>query len=191
MSTKVIKRESVKFGDYEVAIADIIRVAQEDGTGTGFTVGLVASKTGRDKYALLPFARVLELNGIDRVSSGAFNAFTKVWKNERKAAAAVRTFCDRFAITEGESARRLLSTEEDELKPERVKKTTAEKVAAALKTAKGKGAYIEIASVSLVELKGAVESLAAGNIEAAAAVIEEMAKFIATFNEKYAAAPQK
>lgn len=190
MSTKVIKRESVKFGDYEVAIADIVRVAQEDGNGTGFTVGLVASKAGRDKYALLPFARVLELNGIDRVSSGAFNAFTKVWKDERKAATAVAAFCERFAITEGESARELLSTEEDEHKP-RVKKTTAEKVAAALKTAKGKGAYIDIASVSLVELKGAVESLAAGNIEAARAVIEEMAKFIATFNEKHAAAPQK
>ena len=191
MSTKVIKRESVKFGEYEIAVADVIRVAQEDGNGTGFTVGLVASKAGRDKYALLPFARVLELNGIDRVTSGTFNTFTKVWKDERKAADAVHKFCERFSIVEGESARELLAVEEGERKIERVKKSTAEKVSAALKTAKGKGAYLDIANVSWAELKGAVESLAAGNIDAARAVVEEMAKFVKVFNEKHAAAAQK
>ena len=191
MSTKVTKREPIKFGEYEIAIADIVRVAQEDGNGTGYTTGLVASKEGRNKYALIPFARVLELNGIDRVTSGTFNSFTKVWRDERKAADSVHKFCERFAISEGERAREILSIEEDERKVERVKKSTAEKVAAALKTAKGKGAYLDIASVSLVELKGAVESLAAGNIDAARAVIEEMAKFVKTFNEKHAAAPQK
>ena len=191
MSTKVIKRESVKFGEYEVAIADVVRVAQEDGNGTGWTVGLVASKTGRDKYALLPFARILELNGIDRVSCGAFNAFTKVWKDERKAADAVHKFCGRFAITEGDRSREILATEEDEHKIERVKKSTAEKVAGALKTAKSKGAFLDIASVSLVELMGAIDSLAVGNIDAARAVIEEMAKFVNAFNEKHPAAAQK
>ena len=191
MSTKVMKRESVKFGEYEVAIADVVRVAQEDGNGTGWTTGLVASKAGRDKYALLPFARVLELNGIDRVSCAAFNSFTKVWKDERKAAAAVHAFCERFAIGEGERARELLSTEEDDRKTVRVKKSTAEKVAAALKTAKSKGAYIDIANVSFTELTGAVESLAVGNLEAARAVVEEMEKFVKTFNEKHAAAAQK
>lgn len=199
MSTKVIKRESVKFGEYEIAIADVVRVAQEDGNGTGWTVGLVASKAGRDKYALLPFARVLELNGIDRVTSGTFNSFTKVWKDERKAASAVHAFCERFSITEGERAREILSTEEDERKTERVKKSTAEKVSAALKTAKSKGAYIDIANVSFEELKGAVKSLATANLEAARAIVEEMEKFIKTFNEKHAgtddkgngAAPQK
>lgn len=191
MSTKVIKRESVKFGEYEVAVADVIRVAQEDGRGSGYTVGLVASKAGRDKYSLLPFARVLELNGVDRVTSGAFNSFCKVWKDERKAAASVHAFCERFSITEGERAREILSTEEDERKTERVKKSTAEKVSAALKTAKSKGAYIDIAKVSFTELTGAVESLAVGNIDAARAVIEEMEKFVKTFNEKHAAAPQK
>ena len=196
MSTKVIKRESVKFGEYEVAVSDIVRVAQEDGQGTGYTVGLVASKSGRDKYALLPFARVLELNGIDRVSSGAFNAFTKVWREERKAADAVHKFCERFAIAEGDRARELLSTEEDNRKIVRAKKSTAEKVSAALKTAKSKGAYIDIASVAFEELTGAIESIAAGNIDAARAVIEEMAKFVSTFNEKHpekhpAAAAQK
>lgn len=191
MSTKVVKRESVKFGEYEVSVSDVIRVAQEDGAGTGYTVGLVASKAGRDKYSLLPFARVLELNGIDRVSCGAFNAFTKVWKDERKAAENVHKLCERFTITEGERARELLAVEEDERKIERVKKSTAERVAAALKTAKGKGAYIDIANVSWAELKGAVESLAAGNIDAARAVVEEMAKFVKTFNEKHASAPQK
>ena len=185
MSTKVIKREAVKFGSYEVAVADVVRVAQEDGLGTGWTVGLVATKEGRNKYSLLPFARILELNGIDRVSSSAFNAFTRVWKDERKAAAAVHQFCERFAVSEGERTREILSTEEDDRKIERVKRSTAEKVAAALKTAKGKGAYLDIASVSLVELKGAVESLAAGNIDAARAVIEEMSKFVKTFNEKH------
>lgn len=188
MSTKVTKRESVKFGDYEVSIADVVRVAQEDGNGTGFTTGLVASKAGRDKYALLPFARILELNGIDRVSSGAFNAFTKVWKDERKAAEAVRKFCERFSITEGERARELLAVEKDERKVERVKKSTAEKVEGALKTAKGKGAFIDIATVTLAELKGAVDSLAVGNVEAAMAVVEEMARFVAAFNEKHAPA---
>ena len=191
MSAKVTKREAVKFGEYEVAIADVVRVAQEDGNGTGWTVGLVATKAGRDKYALLPFARVLELNGIDRVSCAAFNAFTKVWKDERKAADSVHKFCDRFAISEGDRARELLSVEDDERKIERVKKSTAEKVAAALKTAKSKGAYIDIANVSFGELKGAVESLAASNIDAALAVVEEMTKFVKTFNEKHAAAPQK
>ena len=193
MSTKVVKRESVKFGNYEIAVSDIVRVAQEDGLGTGFTVGLVASKEGNNRYALLPFARVLELNGIDRVTSGTFNAFTKVWRDERRAAEAVNKFCSRFSITEGERARELLSTEEDEHKIERVSKSTAEKVAAALKTAKSKGAYVDIASVSLVELMGAVKSLAVGNIDAARAVIEEMAKFVNAFNEKHpaAAAPQK
>ena len=193
MSTKVIKREAVKFGDYEVAIADIVRVAQEDGLGTGWTTGLVASKTGRDKYSLLPFARVLELNGIDRVSCGAFNAFTKVWKDERKAAEAVHKFCERFAIAEGDRARELLATEEDERKIERVKKSTAEKVAAALKTAKSKGAYVDIVSITFEELTGAIDSLAVGNIDAARAVIEEMAKFVNAFNEKHPAtsAPQK
>ena len=191
MSAKVTKREAVKFGEYEVAIADVVRVAQEDGNGTGWTVGLVATKAGRDKYALLPFARVLELNGIDRVSCAAFNAFTKVWKDERKAADSVHKFCDRFAISEGDRARELLSVEDDERKIERVKKSTAEKVAAALKTAKSKGAYIDIANVSFEELKGAVESLAASNIDAALAVVEEMTKFVKTFNEKHAAAPQK
>ena len=187
MSTKVIKRESVKFGEYEIAIADTIRVAQEDGNGTGWTVGLVASKAGRDKYALLPFARVLELNGIDRVTSGTFNAFTKVWKDERRAAEAVRKFCDRFAIAEGERTREIVSsTEEDNRKIERVKKSTAEKIAAALKTAKSKGAFVEIASVAFEELRSAVESIAAGNIDAARAVVEEMAKFVASFNEKHA-----
>ena len=192
MSTKIIKRESVKFGDYEVAIADVVRVAQEDGNGTGWTTGLVATKAGKDKYALLPFARVLELNGIDRVSCAAFNSFTKVWKDERKAAAAVHAFCERFAISEGERARELLATEEDERKIERVKKSTGEKVAAALKTAKAKGAYIDIANVSFAELKGAISSLSAGNLEAAKAIIEEIEAFVETFhsiyNEKHAAA---
>ena len=187
MSTKVMKRESVKFGEYEVAVSDTVRVAQEDGAGTGFTVGLVATKAGKDKYSLLPFARVLELNGIDRVTSGPFNAFTKVWKDERKAAEAVHKFCERFAITEGERSRELLATEEDERKTERVKKSTAERVAAALKTAKGKGAYIEIASVSFVELTDAVKSLEVGNLDAARAVVEEMSKFVKNFNEKHAA----
>ena len=198
MSTKVIKREAVKFGEYEIAVSDIVRVAQEDGNGTGWTVGLVASKARRDKYSLLPFARVLELNGIDRVTSGTFNSFTKVWKDERKAADAVHKFCERFAISEGERTREILSTEEDNRKIVRIKKSTAEKVAAALKTAKSKGAYIDIASVSLVELMGAIDSLAVGNIEAARAVVEEMAKFVNSFNEKHhaadkseAAAPQK
>ena len=191
MSTKVTKREAVKFGDYEVAIADVVRVAQEDGNGTGWTTGLVATKAGRDKYSLIPFARVLELNGIDRVSCGAFNTYTKVWKDERRAAEAVHKFCERFSISEGDRSRELLATEEDERKVERVKKSTAEKVAVALKTAKSKGAYIDIANVSFEELKGAVESLATGNIDAARAVVEEMAKFVKTFNEKHAAAPQK
>ena len=191
MSAKVIKRESVKFGDYDVSIADIIRVAQEDGTGTGWTTGLVTTKAGKDKYALLPFARVLELNGIDRVSCAAFNSFTRVWKDERKAAEAVHKFCERFSITEGERASEILATEEDERKPERVKKSTAEKIAAALKTAKSKGAYIDIANVSFAELTGAVESLAVGNMDAARAVVEEMEKFVKTFNEKHAAAVQK
>lgn len=197
MSTKIVKRESVKFGEYEVAIADVVRVAQEDGNGTGWTTGLVATKAGRDKYALLPFARVLELNGIDRVSCGTFNSFTKVWKDERKAAAAVHSFCERFSIAEGERARELLATEEESKKTERVKKSTAERVTAALKTAKQKGAYLDIASVSLVELMGAVDSLAVGNLSAARAVVEEMTKFVKSFNEKHpdagkgAAAPQK
>ena len=191
MSTKVMKRENVKFGDYEVAVADVVRVAQEDGHGSGWTTGLVASKAGRDKYALLPFARVLELNGIDRVSSAAFNSFTKVWKDERKAADAVHKFCERFSVTEGERVRELLATEEDERKPERVKKSTSERVSAALKTAKSKGAYIDIANVSFAELTGAVESLAIGNMDAARAVVEEMEKFVKTFNEKHAAASQK
>ena len=193
MSTKVTKRESVKFGEYEIAVSDIVRVAQEDGLGTGWTVGLVASKSGRDKYSLLPFARVLELNGIDRVTSGTFNAFTKVWKDERKAADAVHKFCERFSIAEGDRAQELLATEEDDRKIERVKKSTAEKVAAALRGAKSKGAYIEIASVAFEELMGAVKSLASGNIDAARAVIEEMAKFVNAFNEKHpaAAVPQK
>lgn len=197
MSTKVTKRESVKFGEYEVAIADVVRVAQEDGRGTGYTTGLVATKAGKDKYALLPFARILELNGVDRVSSGAFNAFTKVWKDERRAAEAVHKFCDRFAIVEGDRAREILAVEEDDRKIERVKKSTAEKVAAALKSAKSKGAYIDIAKVSFTELTGAVESLAVGNIDAARAVIEEMEKFVDNFNKKHAsnkgenAVPQK
>ena len=191
MSTKVVKRESVKFGEYEIAVTDVVRVAQEDGTGTGWTVGLVASKSGRDKYALLPFARVLELNGIDRVSSSAFNSFTRVWKDERRAAAAVRAFCERFAVSEGERAREILAVEADERKPERVKKSTAEKVAAALKGAKGKGAYIDIANVSFAELTDAVEALAVGNIKAALAVVEEMGKFVKAFNEKHTAATQK
>ena len=194
MSTKVVKRTAVKFGGYEVSIADIVRVAQEDGNGTGWTTGLVASKAGRDKYSLLPFARILELNGIDSITSGTFNPFTRVWREERKAALAVRRFCERFAVAEGDRARELLSTEEDERKVERVKRTTEEKVSAALKTAKAKGAFLEIANVAFKELTGAIESIA--NIDAARAVIEEMAKFVSTFNEKHpekhpAAAAQK
>ena len=191
MSTKVTKREAVKFGDYEVALADVVRVAQEDGSGTGWTMGLVATKAGRDKYSLAPFARVLELNGIDRVSCGAFNTFTKVWREERKAADAVHKFCERFSITEGERALELLSTEEEDRKVERVKKSTAEKVSAALKTAKSKGAYVEIANVAFEELTGAVSSLAVGNIEAARAVIEELTAFVNTFNEEHPAVSQK
>ena len=193
MSTKVTKRESVRFGEYEVAIADVVRVAQEDGSGTGWTMGLVATKAGRDKYALLPFARVLELNGIDRVTSGTFNAFTKVWRDERRAASAVHKFCERFAISEGERAREILAaTEEDTQKVERInKKSTAEKVAFALKTAKSKGAYVEIANVAFEELTGAVKSLASGNIDAARAVVDELTKFVNAFNEKHPAAPQK
>ena len=194
MSTKVTKREAVKFGEYEIAITDVVRVAQEDGNGTGWTTGLVATKAGRDKYSLIPFARVLELNGIDRVTSGTFNAFTKVWKDERKAAEAVHKFCERFSVTEGGRAREILATEEDERKVERVKKSTEEKVRAALRTAKSKGAYVEIATVAFEELTGAIESIAAGNIDAARAVIAEMAKFVDVFNKKHpatAAAPQK
>ena len=191
MSAKVTKRESVRFGEYEVAIADVVRVAQEDGNGTGWTTGLVASKAGKDKYSLLPFARILELNGIDRVSCATFNAFTKVWKDERKAAAAVHTFCDRFAVAEGERAREILSIEEDERKPDRVKKSTAEKVAGALKTAKSKGAFLDIANVAFEELTGAIESIAAGNIDAARAGVEELTKFVNAFNEKHPAAVQK
>ena len=192
MSTKVTKREAVKFGEYEISVSDIVRVAQEDGLGTGWTVGLVATKAGRDKYSLLPFARVLELNGIDRVTSGTFNTYTKVWRDERRAADAVHKFCERFAISEGERARDILATEEDDQKVERVKKSTAEKVAGALKTAKSKGAYVEIANVAFEELKGSVESLAASNMDAARAVVEEMTKFVNGFNKKHpATAAQK
>lgn len=198
MSTKVIKREAVKFGDYEIAISDIIRVAQEDGRGTGWTVGLVASKSGKDKYALLPFARVLELNGVDRVTSSTFNSFTRVWKDERRAAEAVHKFCDRFSIAEGDRAREILSIEEDARKIERVKKSTAERVSAALMAAKSKGAYLDVAKVTFEELTSAVSALAAGNIDAARAVVEEMEKFVTAFNEKHPdngkgenAAPQK
>ena len=191
MSTKVTKREAVKFGEYEVAVADVVRVAQEDGTGTGWATGLVTSKAGRDKYALIPFARVLELNGIDRVSCGAFNTFTRVWRDERKAAEAVHKFCERFAIAEGERAREILEIEEDDRKIERVKKSTAEKVAAALKTAKSKGAYVDIANVAFEELTGAVKSLAAGNMDAARAVVEEMAKFVNAFTSEHPATAQK
>ena len=190
--TKVIKRESVKFGEYEISVSDVVRVAQEDGNGTGWTVGLVASKAGRDKYALLPFARVLELNGIDRVSSSTFNAFTKVWKDERKAAEAVHKFCERFSVTEGERTREILSsTEEDEHKIERQKRSTAEKVAAALKTAKSKGAFLDIANAAFEELTGAIESIASGNMDAARAVIEEMERFVNAFREKHPATAQK
>lgn len=192
MSTKVVKRESVKFGEYEISVSDVVRVSQEDGLGTGWTVGLVASKEGRNKYALLPFARVLELNGIDRVSSAAFNTYTKVWKDERKAASAVEKFCERFAVTPGERTREILSsTEEDDRKIERQKRSTAEKVAAALKTAKSKGAYIDIAGVAFEELTGAIESIAAGNMDAARAVVEAMEKFVLAFNEKHPATAQK
>ena len=191
MSTKVIKRERVQFGDYEIAIADIIRVAQEDGNGTGFTTGLVATKAGKDKYSLQPFARVLELNGIDRVTSGTFNSFTRVWKDARQAAAAVHKFCERFSVAEGNQTREILAEEVDDRKIERVKKSTAEKVAAVLKTAKSKGAYMDIAKVSFEELKGAVKSLASANLEAARAVIDEMEKFVKVFNEKHATAVQK
>ena len=191
MSTKVTKRESVRFGEYEVAIADVVRVAQEDGSGTGWTMGLVATKAGRDKYALLPFARVLELNGIDRVTSGTFNAFTKVWRDERRAAPAVHKFCERFAISEGGRAREILAATEEDQKIERVKRSTAEKVSSALKTAKSKGAYVEIANVAFEELTGAIESIAAGNIDAARAVVDELTKFVNAFNEKHPAAPQK
>ena len=187
MSAKVTKRESVKFGEYEVAIADVVRVAQEDGNGTGWTVGLVTTKAGRDKYALLPFARVLELNGVDRISCGAFNTFTKVWKDERKAASSVRKFCERFAVAEGDRAREILATEteEDDQKIERVKKSTAEKVATALKTAKSKGAFLDIANVVFKELTGAVDSLASGNMDAARAVIDALTDFVKSFNEKH------
>ena len=191
MSTKVTKREAVKFGEYEVAVSDTIRVAQEDGNGTGWTTGLVASKAGKDKYSLLPFARILELNGIDRISSGTFNTYTKVWKDERRAAAAVHKFCERFSVAEGERVREILATEEDEHKIERVKKSTAEKVAAALKTAKGKGAFCEVAHVAFEELTGAIDSLATSSMDAARAVIEEMTKFVEDFNKKHPAVPQK
>ena len=190
--TKVIKRESIKFGEYEIAISDVVRVAQEDGLGSGFTVGLVATKSGRDKYSLLPFARVLELNGIDRVSCGVFNSFTKVWKNERRAAEAVEKFCERFAVAKGERTREILSsTEEEDRKIERQKRSTAEKVAAALKTAKSKGAYIDIANIAFEELTGAISSIAAGNMDAARAVVEAMEKFVLAFNEKHPATAQK
>ena len=189
--SKVIKRESVKFGEYEIAIADVVRVSQEDGLGTGWTTGLVATKAGRDKYALIPFARILELNGIDRISCGTFNPFTKVWKDERKAAEAVHRLCSRFAITEGERSREILAVEADEHKIERVSKSTAEKVATALKTAKSKGAYVEVANTTFVELTGAVNALAAGNMDAARAVVDAMTEFVKSFNEKHPANAQK
>ena len=181
MST--IKR--VRFGEFEVSIADVVRVSQEDGRGTGYTTGLVATKAGRDKYSLIPFARVLELNGIDPLTCGTFNSYTKVWKDERKAADAVRKFSQRFGITEGEQSRKILATEEDERKTERKEKSTSERVASALRGAKSKGAYVEIANVAFSELVDAVASLSVGNIDAARAVIEEMAKFVNAFNEKH------
>ena len=185
MGTKITKREAIRFGEYEVAIADTIRVAQADGLGTGWTVGLVATRFGRDKYALIPFARVLEVNGIDRVTSGAFNTFSKVWKDERKAAQSVHKFCERFAVAEGDRARELLATEDADEPIQRAKKSTAEKVSLALKGAKAKGAYMDIARVTFEELTGAVNALASGNTDAAKAVIEEMEKFISAFNKKY------
>ena len=189
--TKVIKREAVKFGEYEIALSDIIRVAQEDGRGRGWTVGLVATKANRDKYALLPFARVLELNGVDRVSCSSFNAFTKVWRDEYRAAAAVRQFCERFGVAEGERTREILATECDRQKTVRTQKSTAEKVSKALSTAKSKGAYVEIAKVTYDELTDAIASIASGDVEAARAVVEEMAKFVDAFNEKHPATVQK
>lgn len=128
---KIIKRTSVRFGDYEIKCADIVRTAQKDGSGNGFAVGLVCGQVkegGKVRFALVPLAEIIASRSA--IDQAVFNPYTGRYSSDVSAARAVKKFAERFNVTVGERAG-AIDTESNE-KSERVKKSPFERVVAVL-----------------------------------------------------------
>ena len=128
---KIVKRAAVRFGDYEIKCADVVRTAQKDGTGNGFAVGLVCGQVkegGKVRFALVPLAEIIASRSA--FDQAVFNPYTGRYSTDVKAAKAVKKFAERFNVTVGERAG-AIDTESEE-KSERVKKSPFERVVAVL-----------------------------------------------------------
>ena len=128
---KIVKRASVRFGDYEIKCADIVRTAQKDGNGNGFAVGLVCGQVkdgGKVRFALVPLAEIIASRSA--IDQAVFNPYTGRYSSDVNAARAVKKFAERFNVTVGERAT-AIDTEFEE-KSERIKKSPFERVIAVL-----------------------------------------------------------
>lgn len=140
MEVKIVKKEEtsgITFGDKVVKLADICKVSQKDGAADGFTVGLLIGKKDKNgdlaKRVFAPLAEVLRYE-LGPMMLTPFNAYTKVWKSERKCAEAVKEFTEKYNGLElGARASATLATATEEEKPHApVKKTDIERVSAFL-----------------------------------------------------------
>lgn len=128
MSTvKIEKRTSVRFGDYEIKCADIVRTAQKDGAGTAYAVGLVCGevKDGKKvRFSLVPLSHIIE--GRSNIEQAVFNAYTGKYSSPEKCADIVRKFAERFNVSVGNVTQATKSPEKDSEK--RAKKSAFEKI---------------------------------------------------------------
>lgn len=128
---KVTKRTSVRFGNYEIKCADIVRTAQKDGQGNGYAVGLVCGEVkdgNKVRFALVPLAEIIACRSA--IDQAVFNSYTGRYSSDVNAARAVKRFAERFNVTVGDRAS-AIDTESDK-KLERVKKSPFERVIAVL-----------------------------------------------------------
>ena len=136
MSTTITKREEsakyITIGKNAIVAADICKVAQKDGIENGYTVGLVCGKLNGegDKIGSRYFVPLAELlrKELGAVALSTFNEYTRVFREARKCAEAVKDFTSRYNIALGKRAEDALATSSEDDSTPAAKRTDAERV---------------------------------------------------------------
>ena len=135
MSTITKKEEAAKYitiGKNAIVAADICKIAQKDGQENGYTVGLVCGKLNGegDKIGSRYFVPLAELlrKELGAVALSTFNEYTRVFRESRKCAEAVKDFTGRYNISLGKRAEDALATPSEDDSTPAVKRTDAERV---------------------------------------------------------------
>ena len=134
MSTITKKEEATKYitiGKNAILASDICKVAQKDGQENGFTVGLVCGKlNGQGDIGSRYFVPLAELlrKELGAVALSTFNEYTRVFRDARKCAEAVKDFTNRYNIALGKRAEEALATPDEGEESKAAKRTDAERV---------------------------------------------------------------